>query len=207
MITPRIRRTLIAAVAAIVPVALLTLPAAAVVTLPAKHLDMDESTTKAVVGKIISVDVKDLAPGEPYSITLGGIGVASGNADSKGRVKTTVGVPTLLPLGKTHIEVVGSNPSRSDTDAFTVTKPGKLDVDLGHSSVKVGKTQKLKVEGLHPNVEVTIEGEDFTLSLHVADNSGKYSITFPVGTPTGTHSVKVTDSFDGRSSTKTFKVK
>ncbi|MCW2798667.1 MAG: hypothetical protein JWQ70_139 [Aeromicrobium sp.] len=175
--------------------------------LPAKHLDMDESTTKAMIGKIITVTVKDLAKGEKYTIFIGDVRVATGHADSKGKVKTSVQVPTSLPAGKTTIKVIGSQPLRNDPDSFTITHPGKIDIDLNHSKVKRGKTQKVKVKGLHPNEEATIKVDGVTVLDHLADNSGEDSFSFSVGNVTGTHSITVIGGYDGRSTTKTYKVK
>jgi len=133
--------------------------------------------------------------------------VTTGNADSKGKVKTTVQVPTTLPAGKTHIEVVGSQPQRNDSDVFAITHPGKIDVELDHGTVKAGKTQKIKIEDLHPGEIFTIEADGIVVMTKTADNSGKSSYTLSVGAITGTHTVKVTGQYDGRSTTKSFKVK
>ena len=174
--------------------------------LPAKKVEVDTDSS-ATVGHTITVKVTKLAAGEPYTVDIGGIEVKTGKADSKGKATFKVVVPLTLPAGQTLIRVVGQAANRTDSDRITIKLPGKLDVDLGHSTVKPGKTQTVKVSNLIPGEEVIVSYDDVDLTLGHADSSGKFTFSFPVGTTEGPHTVMVSGHFGNRTATKTFKVK
>jgi hypothetical protein len=182
-------------------------PTAVVSSLAAKHLDMETSSSTRA-GSRISVEIDDLFKGEAYTIKIDNIVVKTGNADSDGEVDTKVTVPLSLQPGAHTITAIGAFQDRNDTDSLTLKSPLALDVELRSSSVSKGGTQRVYVDDLlrGEKVEIRFDGTLISPSTAVGDSSGEYTLSFPVGTTTGTHSVKVTGTYDGRNVTKTFKV-
>jgi len=181
-------------------------PTVPVTNLPAKHLEL-ETSSSTYAGNSISVKIDKLAKKEPYTIRIDDTVVKTGVADSDGDVRTKVTVPLTLSPGSHTITGEGALPDRFDTDGLKLKSPSDLDVEL-KSSVKKGGTQKVEVDDLlkGEKVEVRYDGTLISLSTAKGDSDGEYTLSFPVGTTTGTHTVKVTGTYDNRSTTKTFKV-
>ena len=183
-------------------------PTAAVIARPAKHLQLTTSSSTRA-GATLSVKISKLDKYEPYTITIDNIVVKTGTADSKGKVSTKVLVPLTLRPGKHTMTGTGQFADRSDTDNLTLKPPSSLDVDLDHGTVSAGKTQTVEIDDLlgGEGVAVTYDGARISPPTATASADGKYKLTFPVGTTTGTHTVTVTGDYDGRHTTKTFKIK
>jgi len=174
--------------------------------LAAKHLEMSTASS-TYAGNSIAISIDLLASGEPYTIRIDDTVVKTGVADSDGDVTTRVTVPLTVPPGAHTITGAGAFPDRFDTDALTLKAPSDLDLDL-RSSVTKGGTQTVEVDDLlkGEEVEVRYDGTLVSPSSAVGSSSGEYKLSFPVGTATGTHTVNVTGTYDGRSTTRTFKV-
>jgi hypothetical protein len=181
-------------------------PTGVVKDLVARHLEL-ETTSSTYAGTSISVELEKLSKFEPYTIRIDNVVVKTGTADSDGEVDTTMTVPLNLPSGNHAITGTGAFADRFDSDALKLKSPSDLDVEL-KSSVKKGGTQKVEVDDLlrGEQVQVRYDGNLVSPPSASGNSSGEYRVTFPVGTSTGTHTVKVTGTYDGRSVTKRFKV-
>lgn len=182
-------------------------PTAKVSNLLAKHLELDTSSS-TYAGNSLTVEVEKLAKNEPYTIRIDGTVVKTGTANSEGKVKTKVTVPLSIQPGTRSISVTGAFDDREDTDSLKVKAPSSLDVELDHSSVKKNRTQTVEVDNLlkGEKVEIRYDGNLITPSSAAGDSDGEYEFSFNVGSSTGTHTVKVTGTYNGRNSSKTFKV-
>jgi hypothetical protein len=118
----------------------------------------------------------------------------------------------LLPLtmepGTYTVTAVGSLPDRQGTDTQLVKAPANLGVTLTKPSVPAGGTQRVQVSNLlhGEKVEIRYDGTLVSPSSAAGNSFGGYSLTFPVGTTVGSHTVEVKGTYDGRTTTKTFTV-
>ncbi len=81
-------------------------------------MELDDYTVKR--GQRVTADIKYLASGESWSIVFNGKKLASGKANSAGRVTTSFVVPSNAPLGKQAIRAYGLFPDRTDLDVIKV---------------------------------------------------------------------------------------
>ena len=182
-------------------------PTAPVGSLVAKHLDL-ETSSSTYAGNSISVVVKGLSKYEAYTIRVDDEVVKTGTANSDGRVSTKITVPLSFAAGSHTISATGAFPDREDTDSLKLKSPSDLDVDLDDSSVKKGRTQEVEVDDLlkGEKVEVRYDGNLISPPSAKGASDGEYELTFNVGSVVGTHHLKVTGTYDGRTTNKSFKV-
>lgn len=182
-------------------------PTAPVVALAAKHLEL-ETTSSTYAGNSISVKIDKLSKAETYTIRIDDIVVKTGAANSDGNVSTKVTVPLTLHPGSHTITGTGAFADRFDTDALRLKTPSDLDVELKSRTLRVGSTQIVYVDDLlkGEKVEVRVDGGLVSPSNAVGNSSGEYKISFPAGVHTGTRTVTVTGTYDGRTTTKTYRV-
>lgn len=177
--------------------------------LTARHLDM-ETVSVTHAGDHIDVTIDKLAKKEHYTIRIDSIVVTTGKADHDGEVDTWVKVPDTLHPGKHLITAIGELPNRKDTDRLRIKKNEHIEslkISLD-DSVSPGGNQKVKVSRLldGEGVKVSYDGTLVSPPGAEANDDGKYTITFPVGTTLGDHKVDVVGSYDGRSKSKKFEV-
>jgi len=182
-------------------------PTAPVGSLTAKHLDLETSSSTSA-GNSISVVVKGLSKYEAYTIRIDDEVVKTGTANSDGRVSTKVTVPLSFAAGLHTISAIGAFPDREDTDSLRLKSPSDLDVELDHSSVKKGRSQEVEIDDLlkGEKVEVRYDGTLISPPTAKGASDGEYDLTFNVGSAVGTHHLKVTGTYDGRTTNKSFKV-
>ncbi len=177
-----------------------------VLRMTAKHLDLD-APSRTHAGNRIKVELDDLARREPYTIRIDDIVVKSGTADSDGEVETRVTVPLSLPPGTHEVTGTGAFDDRFDTDSLRLRSPSDPDVEW-RRSVQEGRTQRVEVDDLLRGETVEIRFDDVLVSPPDArgDSDGEYTLRFTVGSVVGTHKIKVTGTYDGRSETRSFTV-
>lgn len=177
------------------------------VALPAATLKLKaRKTVKA--GRKITVSTKGLAPGEAYTIRIGGKLVASGKATSKGKVKRSVRVSASTAAGKRLFRVTGSVADRTGTVRVKVTKNTAPSVALRDASVRASEDQRITVSKLRPRelVSVTYKGERISPKTARANAKGVYTLTFDVGIDWGRETVTAKGFTSGRSSSAQFTV-
>jgi hypothetical protein len=149
-----------------------------------------------------------LAPGEQYTIRLGGAIVSTGRATSAGRVDDAVRVPSSVDAGRRVLRVTGSLRDRTAARTVRVVEVKKPRIVLADSSVRASDRQRVRVSRLLPGERVTVmyQGKRVSKKSARADRKGVLTMTFNVGTTWGDKTVKVVAGSDKRSSSRTFTV-
>ena len=91
------------------------------VATPARTLKVS-APSSGKAGAKITVTARKLLPQEKYVVTIGGIKVGSGKADDKGRVSTSVKVPSGLRPGQVDVVVRGATAKRVGKVALRVIR-------------------------------------------------------------------------------------
>lgn len=170
------------------------------VSLAPKKLSVSTQAGPQYVGKWIPVKGAGLAAGEKYVITIAGIAVASGNANSQGALSRYVLVPRALAATTQSIAVTGSTPSRVGTARIQVVAGKRLPVSLSTTTVRRGRTISITVWGLAASepVTVTVAGKAYRGS---ASSKGSYIVKFTA--PAKARIGKTTAKATGLSSART----
>jgi hypothetical protein len=149
-----------------------------------------------------------LAPGEQYTIRLGGAIVSTGRATSAGRVDDAVRVPSSVDAGRRVLRVTGSLRDRTAARTVRVVEVKKPRIVLADSSVRASDRQRVRISRLLPGERVTVmyQGKRVSKKSARADRKGVLTMTFNVGTTWGDKTVKVVAGSDKRSSSRTFTV-
>ena len=173
--------------------------------LPPKELKL-ATQASAHAGSEINATIQKLAPGEAYTIKIDGEVVKTGTANQFGYVRTKVTVPLSLQPGTYDIQAIGSQPNRQDTDDLRVRPAPKLIVNVNHPNPSINTDQRIVVQHLlrGEKVEVRYDGNLISPNDAVGNDKGKYTLTFPIGSTAGLHTIEVTGDYDGRTKTKTF---
>lgn len=177
------------------------------VSQPAATLTVS-APSKLTAGTTATITVGGLAGGETYSILIGGVTVATGQADATGRATVTVRVPTAAATGAQSVQVIGSMPDRSGQIATTLVKVSKPRLRLERRSVDVNHWQTLTITQLEPGEKVTVyyRGKRLSSSRAKASSRGIYQKTFRVGSHTGRKTVRVTTAYSPKRATTSFRV-
>jgi hypothetical protein len=149
-----------------------------------------------------------LAPGERYTIRLGGTRVESGRAARTGRVDDTVRVPASIDGGRRVLRVTGSLRDRTATRRVRVIEVERPRIVLRDASVRASDRQRVTVSRLLPGERVTVTYQDKRISKKSARASrkGVFTMTFNAGPTWGEKTLKVTAGSDKRSASRTFTV-
>jgi hypothetical protein len=158
-------------------------------------------------GRTVPINASGLAPREECTVTLDGTTLGSCEATQSGRVHTRVEIPVDFDAGSHDLRVVGSEPKRFGENELVLRSPAPIRVNRRYN-VKAGGNQTVSVGRMLNGEGVTVRYDDTVISPQdaQADHRGQYSITFGVGSQPGPHEITVTGDYDGRSTSKAFKV-
>lgn len=179
------------------------------VTRPAEALMVTTPGGLHLTGAGIKVSTRGLEPGEPYTVRIGRIQVASGNARSTGLVTRRVTVPSRANDGIATVTVTGSASDRTGGTRTRVVTNKTLGTRVAKDTVRMRHRQWVMISGLasHERVTVRFRGKRVSPSHVRADALGRYRVRFRVGIRRGTHAVTATGRFAGRTATTTFWVR
>jgi hypothetical protein len=179
-------------------------------SLAAKSLSVSVPSAVVLVGHDVAVQASGLAADEPYTITVGGIPVATGTANSAGLVARSVTVPTALAEGIRFVQILGSNNQRVGEGNLSVVRAKTLSVKVSKKWVVRGKKVRVTVRGLAAgeSVKVRLLGKTWR---GTANAKGVYVKTVKVtkknAKKVGRKKVTVTGLDATRKGNTTFKVK
>ncbi|MCW2783940.1 MAG: hypothetical protein JWP74_457 [Marmoricola sp.] len=91
------------------------------VATPARTLGLSVPTTGKKLGTNITISGSQLLPGESYTVTIGGIKVATGKATNAGTFSRSVKIPKRLKVMKHAVRLTGANTHRSAVRSLRVT--------------------------------------------------------------------------------------
>jgi hypothetical protein len=180
------------------------------VMLPATNLTIDNATSVVKAGTTTTFRVSGLRAGEPYTITVGGIPVATGTASATGDVNREVTVPEALADVLQRVGVTGSVSDRAGASTLRVVRAKTLSVKVSKKWVVRGKKVRVTVRGLAAgeSVKVRLLGKTWR---GTANAKGVYVKTVKVtkknAKKVGRKKVTVTGLDATRKGNTTFKVK
>jgi hypothetical protein len=156
----------------------------------------------------LRVKAYGLAPGEQYTIRLGGTRVESGRATRTGRVDDTVRVPASIDGGRRVLRVTGSLRDRTATRTVRVIEVERPRIVLRDASVRASDRQRVTVSRLLPGerITVTYQGKRISKKSARASRKGVFTMTFNAGPTWGAKTVKVVAGSDRRSASRSFTV-
>lgn len=177
------------------------------VALPAKKLTL-AAKSSVRSDKRLTVKASGLAPGEKYTLRLGGKLVTTGQATSAGRVERKVRVPSSVKAGTRTLRMTGSLADRTATRKVKVVRVKALAMVLTDSSVRASDRQRVTVSRLLPGEKVTVtyQGKRISQKSARANRRGVFTMTFNVDLAWGKKTVNAVGASDKRSASKTFTV-
>ncbi len=166
------------------------------------------------VGRRVTVRADGLERGERYTVRIGRRTVATGLNGSttltprSRRLKVAVVLPRGLSDGRHRVRVTGSSSDRSGSVRVRTIAAKTLRMSLSDGRVRASDPQTVTVRGLAPGepVVVTYKGRTISPRKARANASGRYRITFGVGTAWGTKTLGVTGALRSRTATAEFDV-
>lgn len=178
------------------------------VSLPAAKYSVSVVRGPTKIGGALRVNASGLAAGEAYTISVAGIKVGTGKAQATGKVSQLVTIPRVLSEGLRTVTVTGSMSDRTGSTSARVVTSKTLTTKVSKTTLRRNQTVKLTVSGLAPfePVRVWYAGKLVSRSGAIASSSGTYTISFKVGTKTGSKSITVNGLDASRKVTRTLRV-
>ena len=142
-------------------------------------------------GSSVTVRASGFSPGSSIDITMEGDILITANADSQGRILTSVNIPSNTSGGSKSIEARG--PSGGDQGTYNVTAT----LSLAQPEASPGDTVSVSGTGFRSaetGISVTYGGKTVASGIS-ADSQGVWSTTFTVPNSTaGSHTIKASGS-------------
>ena len=180
-----------------------------VVTRPRVTLGVTALGGLRLAGRILPITVRGLEAGEHYSITTGGVEVATGTAGPRGDFARFAMVPAGTREGSVPIVVTGDAADRTGGAVVTVVRPKALGLRVAKHVVRTRHRQDVTVTGLAAGEPVTVayRGKRVSPADAHADRSGIYRTVIRVGRLQGSKLVRATGAFAERTATTRFLVR
>jgi len=149
------------------------------------------SPTSGPPGSSVRIEASGFNPNAQVDIKLDGETLTTANADSRGKVQTTVEIPSNTSGGSKSIAITG--PSGGDQATFRVTAI----LSVAQAEASPGDTVSVNGTGFRSGeagISVTFDGKTVSSGIS-ADSQGVWSTTFEVpNAPAGTHTIKASGS-------------
>ncbi len=180
-----------------------------VVTRPPVRLGVTAPGGLRLAGRTLPVTVRGLEAGEHYSVTTGGVEVATGTAGPRGDFTRSVLVPAGAREGSVPIVVTGDAADRTGGAVVTVVRPKALGLRVAKHVVRTRHRQTVTVTGLAVGEPVTVayRGKQVSPTDAHADRNGTYRTVIRVGRLQGSKLVRATGAFAGRTAMTRFLVR
>lgn len=141
--------------------------------LPAGTFAVTGTTSQVRHGTTTSIVVTGLAPHETYTVTLGGVPLATGSADDAGEIHRTVTVPHGTPTDQHRsLLVTGRAPGRTGTTTLYTVGAATLTVNVPTRPAHRGTTARITASGLLPEEKWTARVSGTTLASGTASATG-----------------------------------
>ncbi|MDM4763831.1 hypothetical protein QT381_12515 [Galbitalea sp. SE-J8] len=154
-----------------------------------------------LAGTKARVRATGLAARESYTVRVGGRVVARGAADALGRVDTRVTVPPATAAGRRTVTVVGAQADRRGASTTRIYRASAPRVAVAHRWLRASRDEVITVTRLLPGERVTAvyNGRRISSRGAHADASGRYRLSFDVGTRWGVRTLTVSAGTTRRS--------
>lgn len=180
----------------------------AVSALPGTRFGVTSSARPVARGATTPVSASGLMAGESYTVTLSGVLLHSGLADAAGKVATLVTVPVGFGTDRgRQLRVTGASSDRFGESRLATAGPGRLKATVSKKRVKRNKLQMVRVSGLLPFEQVTVEVLGAPTVSAQASAVGTYVHRFRAPARKGTKRVLVSGVDRSRSGSVTFRVR
>lgn len=144
------------------------------------------------------VTVSGLAPGARGCVNLVGR-----NVWVIGEIKPSLAFG--LPDGtKTHTATLTGFAGATTTRRITALAPKRLPVSIRETRLRAGRTQYIRISGLHPGEKVSVHYGGVVVRRGVARSNGAFLTSFPVGSSKGDKRVYVRGQFPTRRNSAPF---